>query len=201
LEFVLTYLTTLGLGGIAVAMIMEALGVPGFPGGILVILAGFLINQGTFTFYSALGASFIGYTIGSVAAYFIGRNMGGPVFNRLARYLNITPEKLLAAHAAPARAAGLFVLLGRFVPGLGNLTPYLAGLAQLELGWFLFYNSFFALTWGALYLSIGMFFGHNWPLILDFVRPRIVGLSVLGILLAVSIYFLRKERLKFRVLR
>ncbi|MBO8128440.1 MAG: DedA family protein [Peptococcaceae bacterium] len=191
---VLDLLSTLGLGGIAVGMALEALGVPFFPGGIMIILAGFLINQGRLEFYPALTAAFLGYTLGSTSAYLIGKNIGEPFFRRYGRYLGVLPEHFHQARVLPASSVGLLVLLGRLIPGIGNITPYLAGLANLEAGHFIIYNSFFGLAWGALYLSIGMFFGHNWPVIMNLIRPRLVGIGILGILLAVVVYAVKQRR-------
>jgi len=193
LELILDYLTTLGLGGIAVGMFLEALGVPCFPGGLMIILAGFLVNQGTLGFHTALAAAFAGYTAGSWAAYIMGKNIGFPAVRRLGRWLRLDPEKL-APGRFPARSTGVFVLLGRFLPGLGNLTPYLAGVAQLRWGLFMLYNSIFGLVWGTLYLLIGMFCGHNWPVIVAFIQPRLVGLTILGILVALTVYLVRRNK-------
>lgn len=174
-------------------MLLEALGVPCFPGGVMIILAGFLVNQGVFDFHAALGASFAGYTVGSVAAYIMGKNIGLPAVRRLGRWVRLDPERLVPDRL-PVRSAGVFVLLGRFLPGLGNLTPYLAGAAHLQWGAFIVYNSIFGLVWGALYLLIGMFFGHNWPVIMAFIQPRLVGLAILAILITVTVFLVRRQR-------
>lgn len=192
LEVILDYLTTLGLGGIAIGMLLEALGLPCFPGGVMIILAGFLVNQGLLSFEAVLGTSFGGYTAGSVAAYLLGRNMSRPVARRLGRWLHFDPVRSLSRMPS-SRVGGAFVLLGRFLPGLGNLTPYLAGAANLQWGWFMLYNSIFGLLWGTLYLLIGVFFGHNWPIIVDFLRPRLVGLAVLAFLLGTAVFLVYRE--------
>lgn len=126
-DLILSYLSTLGLAGILIGMILEALGIPGFPGGLLVILAGFLVHEGVLEFHSALAAAFTGNTLGASAAYLLGRNVGEPFFVRYGRYLRVPPQKLREAQELFARSAGAFLLVGRFVPGLGNLTPYLFG--------------------------------------------------------------------------
>lgn len=198
MESILDYLTAFGLGGLVLGSALEAVGTPFFPGAVLIILAGVLVHQETLSFPAALGAAFGGYTIGSVLAYVLGKNVGTPFFRRYGRFLHVHPERLLQAQALPAYSAGVFVLLGRLIPGLGNLTPYLAGLTHLQLGWFLIYNSLFALIWGTVYLGVGMFFGAKWPVILAFIQLRMVGFAVLGGLsvLAVILLLDRKQRLR-----
>lgn len=194
---VLDYLAAFGLGGVALGTVLEAMGVPFFPGALVMILAGVLVHQGSLSFPLVLVTAFGGYTAGSILAYVLGRKVGIPFLRRYGRFLHVRPERLMQAQALPAYSAGVFVLLGRFIPGLGNLTPYLAGLTQLQVGWFLAYNSLYALGWGAVYLGVGMFFGARWPVILAFVQPRLVGFAILGTLLVVAVFLLfdRQRRL------
>ncbi|ACA59569.1 DedA family protein [Candidatus Desulforudis audaxviator] len=187
MDSVLDCLSALGLGGVVLGTVLEALGVPFFPGAVVMILAGVLVHQGALNFPATLGAAFGGYTVGSVLAYLLGKNVGTPFFRRYGRFLHVSPEKLMQAQTLPAYSAGFFVLLGRFVPGVGNLTPYLAGLAQLQVGWFLLYNSLYALGWGTVYLGVGMFFGSRWPAIITFIQPRLLGIAVLGGLAVVAV--------------
>ncbi|MDP3045522.1 MAG: DedA family protein [Bacillota bacterium] len=194
MDLILTYLTALGLSGIGVGMVLEALGVPCFPGGIVIILAGFLCSQGRMEFQTVLVVAMTAYTVGSIIAYFIGKNFGEPFFKRFGRYLGVGFQELLDKQNLPARSAGAFILLGRFVPGVGNLTPYLAGLVQLPLGWFLFYNSLFAIIWASIYLYVGMFFGNRWPAIVAFVQPRLIGIAILGGLLVLAVLVIRDIR-------
>ncbi|MDA8097420.1 MAG: DedA family protein [Clostridia bacterium] len=194
MDLILTYLTALGLGGVGAGMVLEALGVPCFPGGIIIILAGFLCSQGRMEFQTVLVVAFVAYTVGSIAAYIIGKNFGEPFFKRYGRYLGVGFQELVDAQNIPARSAGAFILLGRFVPGVGNLTPYVAGLVQLQLGWFLFYNSFYAVIWSSIYLYVGMFFGNRWPAIIAFIQPRLVGIAILGGLLVLAFLVIRDRR-------
>lgn len=199
MESVLDLLSAFGLGGVLVGTVLEALGVPFFPGAVVMILAGILVHQGTLNFSATLGIAFTGYSIGSVLAYILGKNVGTPFFRRFHWFLHLEPERLLQLQTLPAYSAGVFVLLGRFIPGLGNLTPYLAGLSHLQLGWFLVYNSLYALGWGTVYLGVGMFFGARWQTILAFIQPRLLGFAVLGVLavIAVVLFLDRRRRLHY----
>lgn len=171
-ELIISYLTSLGLGGLLAGSFIEAMGLP-FPGGIMVILAGFLVNQGRLDFFEALVAAVTGYTAGSVAAYYIGRNLGRPFFFNLGRFFRIKPEKLQKPQDWLDRSAPAFIIFGRFLPGISNLTPYMVGISRIRLSYFLFYNSLFVFGWGFLYLLLGMFFGHNWEIIAGFLNSRL----------------------------
>jgi len=194
-DLIISYLSTLGLAGIFFGMILEALGIPGFPGGVLVILAGLLVHEGVLDFHSALAAAFTGNTLGASAAYLLGRNIGEPFFVRYGKYLRIPPAKLQEAQELLARSAGAFLIVGRFIPGLGNITPYLVGLARCQFGTFLAYNSVFALAWGSLYLSLGMLFGQHWPRIWALLQTPVTLIAVIVVGMSILYYLWYKKLL------
>lgn len=181
MDLIVDYLSALGLGGLLAGVVVEAMGVP-FPGGIMVVLAGFMVNQGSMNFLSAFLTLLFGYTAGSLAAYLIGRKLGQPFFLRGGKYLRISPEKFEQAQGWLDRSAPAFIIFGRFLPGLSNLTPYMAGVSRIGIAYFLFYNSIFALGWGFLYLMIGMFFGHNYQIIAKYLNTK---LSIAGFVILV----------------
>lgn len=194
---IVNYLTALGLGGLLVGLFIEAMGLP-FPGGIMVVLAGFLVNQGRLDFLSALTATLSGYTAGSFTAYLIGRNLGQPFFVWCGKYLRITPERFEQTQTWLDRSAPAFIIFGRFLPGVSNLTPYMAGISRIGAGYFLFYNTLFTLGWGLLYLLLGMFFGHNYQLISGYLNSGLplVGFGLLGAYLIYVYYKKSKKRIK-----
>lgn len=179
-DVILNYLSSLGLPGLLAGVLIESMGVP-FPGGIMVILTGFLITQGKLDFTPALLTAYAGYTVGSLAAYLIGRYGGKPFLTGFGKFMHIPANKFEHTLTWLDRSAPAFIIFGRFLPGLSNLTPYLAGVSRIGAGYFLFYNSIFALGWGILYLLLGMFFGHNYELIAGYLNKSLplAGLSIL----------------------
>lgn len=147
----------------------------------MVLLAGFLINQGKMNFFSALLIMFSGYTAGSLSAYLIGRKMGKPLFVHSFKFLHIPQDRFNQAQNLLDHSAPVFIIFGRFLPGVSNLTPYLAGISRINIGYFIFFNSIFAISWGVLYLLVGMFFGHNYQAISGYLNTwlPLVGLLVL----------------------
>lgn len=190
-DWVMHYLGTLGAGGLLLGAIVEALGIP-FPGGLMIVLAGFLVNQGRLDFYGVLVAAVLGFNLGATVAYFIGRYVGEPFFVRYGRYLRVTPKRFEKAQTWLSRSAPAFIILGRFVPMVSNLTPYIAGMSGLALIRFLIYNSVFAFSWASLNLGIGVFFGHNWENLLRFIQSRLP--LIAGGVLALYLVFLYIRR-------
>ncbi|MDI6632109.1 MAG: VTT domain-containing protein [Bacillota bacterium] len=192
-EFILDYLTALGIGGILISSFIEALGVPFFPGGIMVILAGFLIPKGYMSFPAALLATASGFITGSLVAYFLGAKLGGQVFERGGRWLKVTPVRLDKARLYLSRSAPGFVIFGRFIPGISNLTPYLAGVGGLRVEVFFALTAAFAFAWAALYLSLGMLFGQNWSKVAERIQPLLLAGAMAGLGFYFG-FFLRRKK-------
>lgn len=195
-DTILNYLGTLGIGGLLAGAIIEALGLP-FPGGIMVVIAGILVNQNRLNFYQALIAAILGFNLGAVVAYCLGKRIGEPFFLRYGKYLHVTQQKFNKAQEWMQHSAAAFIIFGRFVPMVSNLTPYMAGLSGLSFIRFFFYNSIFALIWATFNLSIGIFFGSNWRFFMEAFQnyiPFIAG-SVLMLYL-ILIYIRQRKRHK-----
>lgn len=191
-DLILDYLWELGLGGLLAGVFIEAMGLP-FPGGVMVVITGILVEQGRLSFSSALLTTLAGYTAGALTAYMIGRHLGQPFFIRCGKLLHISPEQFAKAQTWLDRSAPAFIVFGRFLPGLSNLTAYMAGVSRIGVGFFLFYNSIFALGWGSLYLMVGMFFGYNYQRIASSLNAKLplVGLGLL--LLYIGYIYVKKH--------
>lgn len=195
-EWILEFLGTLGAGGLFLGLIIEALGIP-FPGGLMTLLAGILVNQGRLDFHHIFAAALLGFNIGATVAYFIGRTIGEPFLLRFGKYLRVTPAKLERARFWMYHSAPAFILFGRFIPMVSNLTPYLAGISRLSFIQFFIYNSLFAAGWILFNLSVGIFFGHNWGHILSLVHSRLplaAAAALVILLVAAYVRHLRRRR-------
>ena len=198
-EMILQYLATLGIAGLLIAIFIESMGVP-FPGSLMVILAGFMVGQGRLNLYHVLTAAVLGFVLGSTAAFFLGRYVGEPFFKRCGKYLHISPREFNQAQAKFEHSSAVFIILGRFIPGISNVSPYLAGISHLGLGKFILYNFIFALIWGGLYLGVGIFFGNRWSLVSDRLQ---LGLPSIAIVLLISFlgFSMIKKKLKEKHLK
>lgn len=184
MDFCTGYLESLGLGGLLVGLIIEALGFP-FPGGAMIMLSGFFINQHRLDFHNVFLVAVAGFNLGAIAAFFIGRRMGNLLLEQHGGYLRVHRRGIEQARAWLEHSAPVCIILGRFVPMVSNVLPYMAGASGLNWCRFIFYNFIFTIIWVSFNLSIGMIFGHNWPVIAGYFKNRLP-LVILGILL---VYF------------
>ncbi|WP_238456260.1 DedA family protein [Desulfotruncus arcticus] len=171
-------------------MIIEAMGFP-FPGGVMVMFSGFLVNQNEMDFYKVFLVAVIGFNIGAIAAFLIGWRMGESIFNNK-RFKGVTKNQISRARSWMEHSAPLFIIAGRFVPMISNLTPYMAGASGLKLVHFLFYNFIFTVIWVSANISVGMVFGQKWPEIAAYMHNSLP----LAILALVIVYFVVKFFIK-----
>lgn len=179
-EQILDLLTSLGLPGLFAGVFLEALGLP-FPGSILVALTGFLCRQGEFNIIIAWLVALLGYLMGSITAFVLGRYVGEPFLNKWGRYLQLTPERFAKAQELLTKSAPGFIIGGRFIPTVGNLTPYIAGISSISLIKFLIFDLIHAVLWLTAFLGGGAILGQNWPRLMD--TPGIKYFWVLAVVL------------------
>ncbi|MEW6182045.1 MAG: DedA family protein [Bacillota bacterium] len=180
-ELIINYLAALGTGGILLSSFIEAMGVPFFPGGIMIIVAGFLVAEGYMAFTAVWVATSIGFIAGSLLAYILGAKLGEKVFEHGGRLLGVNEKRLQKAREYLSHSAPGFVIFGRFIPGISNLTPYIAGIGGLRIGVFLVLTTIFAVPWSALYLSLGMIFGQGWEKVTRQLQPMLLLAALVGL--------------------
>ncbi|SEP39541.1 DedA family protein [Propionispora vibrioides] len=184
---ILGILSNLGLPGVFAGVFLEAIGLP-FPGSVLVALAGFLSKQGEFNIIVAWLVSLLGYLLGSLSAFMIGRRMGGPFIKRWSRYIRLTPERIDKAQELLQKSAPVYIIGGRFVPTVGNVTPYVAGISGISIVKFLVYDMVHALLWLTIFLGAGAMLGSKWQRLAD--NPWLEWVAIGGSLL-ISVYVFR----------
>jgi len=181
-EKILEILRELGLPGLFAGIFLESLGLP-FPGSLLLALTGFLAKQGQLNIMAAWLVAMIGYMLGSTSAFLVGRHVGESFIKRWGKYLGLTPERLSTAQGWLQRSAPGFIIGGRFLPTVGNVTPYVAGISGITLVKFLLYDSIHAFLWLTLFLGAGSLLGKNWHRVADSQWSRWLWIAVVLVLL------------------
>lgn len=158
---ILDMLSSLGLTGIFAGVFLEAVGLP-FPGSLVVALAGFLAKQGEFNIVAAWLAALAGYMLGSLTAFLLGGYLGEAFLEQWGRYIRLTPERIDKAQELLQRSAPAYIIVGRFLPTIGNITPYVAGISGISLARFLLYDMIHAIVWLTVCFEAGAALGSNW---------------------------------------
>jgi len=168
-DSILDILSNLGLPGVFAGVFLEAIGLP-FPGSVLVALAGFLSKQGEFNMIIVWLVSLLGYMLGSISAFMLGRRIGGPFIKRWGRYIRLTPERIRKAQELLQKSAPAYIIGARFLPTIGNITPYVAGISGISIIKFLIYDMVHAVLWLTIFLYVGAALGMQLHMMVE--NPR-----------------------------
>jgi len=146
----LTYLIIFAMAAIDVI-------VPIIPAEATVTAAAVLAGQGTLNIVWVMIAAGLGAFVGDNVAYWIGRAAGRPLVQKVLRG---NTEQLDKVQEQFDKRGGIFIIIGRFVPG--GRTAVAVGAGILHFNWlqFIVYDAIAAVMW-ALQASIPGFIGGS----------------------------------------
>jgi undecaprenyl-diphosphatase len=134
-----------------------------YPGGFLIVFAGFLAANGKGDIVTIAIVSVIGSFAGDLLSYIIGARAGGSIMQRpwFKRRENLLQKGQLyfAAHG------GKSVFVGRFVGFLRPFIPFIAGSARMNPLAFTLYALVSAVLWGITSPGLGYIFGASWQMV------------------------------------
>jgi membrane protein DedA with SNARE-associated domain len=99
-----------------------------------VVLFGAALDPGLPAYLGIALAGTLGYVLGSIGGWAIGRYGGRPFVDRHQRLFHTNPAKISRAERRFDRFGDVFVLIGRVVPLLRSFVAIPAGLARMPLG-------------------------------------------------------------------
>lgn len=158
------------------------------PGSTLILILGALAARGSFDPWILTGFAFVGAVLGDNMNYLLGERYGG-------RWLKGGFWFLRSDHVDRARAfmnahGARSVFLGRFIPSIKEIAPFIAGTVHMNRRTFLFWNVLGAAGWAVQWVFAGYFFGQS-------LKVAQLWLSRAGlffafvILFSICLYFLR----------
>lgn len=117
--------------------------------------------------------------LGDTNNYWIGHRLGPKVFT--GKYRWVKKEYLARTEAFYKRHGRKTIFLARFVPIVRSFAPFVAGIGRMTYKHFISYNIFGGITWTALLVGIGYFFG-NTPLVRNHFSLFIVAIILISTL-------------------
>ncbi|MCL4499762.1 MAG: DedA family protein [Chloroflexi bacterium] len=158
------------------------------PGETVLLLSAFLASAGNLNIVTVVTVGIIAAILGNNGGYFIGREGGRRLIERLGgRWL--PPERIEAAEAYFDKHGQKTVFIGRFVAGVRTFVPILAGAARMPYLVFLVYTVASVVLWTIGLGLLGYFFGENRVFLLQVVkRAELAILAAVALAAACFIY-------------
>ena len=123
-----------------------------------------LFAAGTFAALGALNPIYlfllltVAAIIGDTVNYAIGAYIGPKAFSGELRFLK--QEHLEKTQTFYDKHGGKTIILARFIPIIRTFAPFVAGIGTMKYGKFISYNVVGGISWVAIFLSLGYFFGN-----------------------------------------
>jgi membrane protein DedA with SNARE-associated domain len=127
-----------------------------------VVLFGHRIGSGTGAFLTMALAGAIGYVLGSIVGWGIGRYGGRPFVERRGRLFHLGPENLQRAERWFERHDRWAVLLGRITPVVRSFVSIPAGVFEMPFWPYLVLTAIGSAIWAFALAGVGWAFGSNY---------------------------------------
>jgi len=192
ISFVTSTFASFGYLGPLLLMALESCNIP-IPSEVILPLSGFLVGQGTFSFWPAVLAGTVGGTLGSAVSYWIGALGGRPLMLKYGKYVLISGADAARADWYFEKYGEATAFFSRLLPVIRTFISLPAGITRMHFGKFLFYTFAGSLIWSILLVYVGRVLGQNWIEVRE-VLQRFDYAIVALILVVVAMYVYRHVR-------
>ena len=127
-----------------------------------VVLFGRELDSGFPAYLGIALAGTVGYVLGSIMGWAIGRYGGRPFLERRGRWVHLGPERLDRADRLFERYGDMTVLVGRVLPVVRSFIAIPAGMARMPLGRYTLLTIPGSAVWCFGLAGIGWGLGANW---------------------------------------
>ncbi|MFA5793185.1 MAG: DedA family protein [Candidatus Gracilibacteria bacterium] len=148
---------------------------PFLPGDSLIFVAGTFASSGLLNVYLLFALIAIAAILGDTINYTIGKKFGEKVFAKF-----IKKEHMQKTKDFYKKYGKKTIVLARFVPIVRTLAPFIAGVGEMEYKTFISYNIIGGISWVAIFLFTGYFFGN-----FTFVKENLTAITLLVIFVSI----------------
>ncbi|HSL95582.1 MAG TPA: VTT domain-containing protein [Thermoleophilia bacterium] len=164
---------------------------PWLPGESLLLTSGTLAGAGILDIVILAPLLFVAAFLGDVCNFLIGRYVGRRVLRKPRRFPK--PEHMARAEEFYAHHGAAAIILGRYVPIVRTLAPFVAGMAGMPLKKLMLYAVIAEGTWVAIFLGAGYWFGTAaW--VQDYLGLALAAIVIISLLPGVVVYLARRLR-------
>ena len=191
-DFIRGHLAEHGYWTIAIALMLENIGVP-VPGETILLLASFLAySEHRLLLPYIILVGVLAATFGDNIGFAIGHHGGRPLLDRYSSFFRIKPEAVTRGEEIFERYGAWTILVARFIAGLRILAGPLAGVLRMHWRRFAIFNFLGAALWVTTISFIGYLFGKHWEKLLEVMKG--INLMLFAVALVVGIIYWIKRR-------
>jgi membrane protein DedA with SNARE-associated domain len=188
------FISALGFWGIFIGMIIESACIP-LPSEVIMLYGGFMVYQGTLSFFSVVAAGVLGNLVGSVIMYWIGSRYGRPVIERYGKYVLFNYEHLDKADRWFSKYGDWVTFFGRNLPVIRTFISLPAGIAKMPFGRFFIFTLIGSAPWNLALTFFGYKLGQHWEIAQHYLHPVTYLIAIVVVLLLIRyVYRGLKER-------
>lgn len=194
LDFAVNLIDQIGLLGAGLLIAIEVVILP-IPSELILLLTGFNVSLGRFSFIGAIAITTLGSIAGAMLLYSLGFFFTDErleeIVRKYGKYVGISMKDFTKTITWFERHGTQLVFFGRLIPVIRSLVSIPAGLTSMNLGKFLFFTALGSGIWNSTWITTGYFLGDNWAMaeqyaaILDYVVYSAI--AVIGLLFMVKV--------------
>ena len=193
--FATAFIASTGYAGVFVLMALESMIAP-VPSEAVMPFAGFLIADGTFSWFGVIFFSTLGSIAGSLISYYLGYYGGRPLVLRVGKYFLLDKSHLELTEKYFGKRGETTILISRFIPVVRHLISIPAGLAKMNIWKFILYTTIGASIWNTILTVAGYYLKNNWGEIMKY--SHIIDFVVVALMLVALIYVIMKLRKDYK---
>ncbi|MFM7139024.1 MAG: DedA family protein [Actinomycetes bacterium] len=199
LEFAVNLIDQVGLFGAAILIAIEVIILP-IPSELILLLTGFNVSIGNFSFVNAMIATIFGSLAGALFLYAVGyfftEDRLEYIVGKYGKYVGFYVKDLQKTASWFERHGVKLVFFGRLIPLIRSLVSIPAGLTKMKLSKFLIFTALGSGVWNFIWICLGFYLGDKW-LSAEKYTKYIDYVVNIGVILVVM-YFARKAIIGLR---
>lgn len=165
IDFATELIESIGVIGAGIFIAIESIVIP-LPSELVLLLSGFNVSIGEFSFFPVWLATTIGSLVGAFALYGIGFAVSREGINNLVakfgKYVGIKQRDVDSAFSWFEKYGSFVIFFGRLIPLIRSLVSVPAGLAKMNLIRFSILTFAGSGIWNALWIYIGIQLKDRW---------------------------------------
>ena len=159
---------------------------PPSPSDSVVVFMGALVGFGKVDSVPLLIFSTIGSSLGFITMFWLGRAFGNRIIESK-RFKFINEEDMIKPKKWFSKYGYTVIFFNRFLSGTRAVISFFAGISGLKILLTIILATASSLIWNFLLIYLGMTFGENWPIVVEYIDR--FGTIIMIAVIAVVIFF------------